>query len=225
MPDGLHLHDVIAEFRDAFVDAGPVPPAEIIADGEWHRCDVAGKRPRNDDGGYLLHPDGWPTGLLHNFVEGRRVRWHPNTRGRKVTKADRDDAKRKIEAANARRETAQEKVAAIAEYVVVNYPDCIENEYLTRKRVGSYGLKTTKVAINVLYLPLRDIDGKIWSLQTIFGDGRKDFDFGGRKAGCFHTIGELVDGRPIQIAEATQPPRHVTKRTASPASSGSTPAT
>ncbi len=48
---------------------------------------------------------------------------------------------------------------------------------------------------------MRDIDGKLWSLQSVAPDDTKRFLPGGRKKGCFHHIGILEDGKPIVIVE------------------------
>ena len=53
-----------------------------------------------------------------------------------------------------------------------------------------------------LIVPMRDIDGRIWSMQTIEGEGSKSFHKGGRVEGM-HVIvgGELKPDEPIIIAE------------------------
>jgi putative DNA primase/helicase len=45
-------------------------------------------------------------------------------------------------------------------------------------------------------VPLRDAAGKLWSLQAINEQGTKLFPRYGRKAGCFHVLGE-PDGAPV----------------------------
>lgn len=48
-------------------------------------------------------------------------------------------------------------------------------------------------------VPLRDVAGKLWSLQAINGQGTKLFPKYGRKSGCFHVLG-VVDRPPIVAA-------------------------
>ena len=50
-------------------------------------------------------------------------------------------------------------------------------------------------------VPLRDASGKLWALQAISGDGTKLFPRYGRKAGCFHLLGELDEALLIGLAE------------------------
>ena len=73
--------------------------------------------------------------------------------------------------------------------------DAAGHPYLTRKRVGAYGLRRFR---DVLVMPLRDLDGRLWSLQFIDAAGDKRFLRGGRTAGCFHRIGR-PDGAPAVL--------------------------
>lgn len=67
--------------------------------------------------------------------------------------------------------------------------------YLTRKRVGAYGVRFSKGCVLV---PVRDAEGKLWNLQRIYGkplSGGNDKVFlaGGRVSGCFHLLGSMAD--------------------------------
>ncbi|MNZ90615.1 DNA primase TraC [compost metagenome] len=50
-------------------------------------------------------------------------------------------------------------------------------------------------------VPLRDAAGRLWSLQSINGQGTKLFPRYGRKQGCFHLIGEPVGASVLAVAE------------------------
>lgn len=50
-------------------------------------------------------------------------------------------------------------------------------------------------------IPLRDSDDKLWSLQVISDTGKKLFPKYGRKAGCFHLIGEPDNSMVLAVAE------------------------
>lgn len=89
------------------------------------------------------------------------------------------------------------------------------SSYLIRKKIRECGVirfeKDTLTEEDILLVPLRDAVGNITTLQRIyptkrelFGDGKKidkKFDSGGKKKGCFHTIGELKDGIQVNIVE------------------------
>ena len=50
-------------------------------------------------------------------------------------------------------------------------------------------------------LPLRDEAGTLWSLQAINEQGTKLFPKYGRKSGCFHVLGGMVEARLAAVAE------------------------
>jgi putative DNA primase/helicase len=52
-----------------------------------------------------------------------------------------------------------------------------------------------------LLVPLRDIDGKLWSVLKISPDGFKLNQEFARASKCFFTIGEIADGNTFCIAE------------------------
>lgn len=61
--------------------------------------------------------------------------------------------------------------------------------YLDSKKLHG-SLFGARLANDSIYIPIRDIEGKISSLQKIMAGGAKRFHEGGRLRGCFHTIGE-----------------------------------
>ena len=66
--------DPVQQFREAMQARGLVPPFEVLADGEIHRCN-AEERGGENDGAYLLHLDGVPAGGLRTggTVPGGRI--------------------------------------------------------------------------------------------------------------------------------------------------------
>lgn len=70
--------------------------------------------------------------------------------------------------------------------------------YLLNKKVGSYGIRKYK---GNLVVPAYDQDGKLWTLQFISASGEKRFLAGGRKQGCFFTIGLPDNAAKIFICE------------------------
>lgn len=81
------------------------------------------------------------------------------------------------------------------------------SEYLIRKRISECKDLGIKFAIEKqgeqrgFYVPMRDITGKIWSVQRIQNDGGKFFFEGGRVSGCFHTLGQLESGDLLYVTE------------------------
>ncbi len=69
-------------------------------------------------------------------------------------------------------------------------PAPADRGYLKSKGIAPCGVRIDGAA---LLVPMRDIDGKLWSLQEIWPDGRKHNQSGGRRKGCFFEIGEIGD--------------------------------
>lgn len=72
------------------------------------------------------------------------------------------------------------------------------SSYIGRKQIIGVDLGVAYDG-DVIYVPCRDIDGKIWSLEKIYPDGRKIGSTGGKKKGTFHVLGEM--GSTIYFAE------------------------
>ena len=70
---------------------------------------------------------------------------------------------------------------------------------LPKPRPDSHSFLMFKVGS--IAVPLRDADGKLWSLQAINDQGTKLFPKYGRKSGCFHLIGEVLEQRALFVAE------------------------
>ena len=70
--------------------------------------------------------------------------------------------------------------------------------YLQRKHVRSFGLRQKGQS---LVMPIFNNDGQLRSLQFIEPDGSKRYFAGGEKKGCYFTIGNVSNDKPIAIAE------------------------
>jgi phage/plasmid primase-like uncharacterized protein len=76
-----------------------------------------------------------------------------------------------------------------------------DHPYLQAKGVPSFGLRQNEQG--ALVMPLRDINGKIWSLQWIAAE-HKGLEKDAHMAGCFHLIdpkGEFGKGGAILVVE------------------------
>lgn len=78
--------------------------------------------------------------------------------------------------------------------------EVLEHPYLSKKKVFSHGLKEYK---GCLVIPLKDVDGKLWSLQFISENSEKRFLNGGKKKGCYFLIGTLAENAFICEGYAT----------------------
>jgi putative DNA primase/helicase len=199
---GYENSAVIEQFKAAMARRGLVPPKQFVADGKLHRCNTKAKNGRGD-GSYLLHIDGTiPAGGFQNWQAS--LRWE-NWRfdpGRELTAAERDEIKRKAEAATKQRDQMkvrkQARVAAKAARLWEASVECKGHPYLARKNMSApFG---ARLVYRSLVVPMRDANGIVQNLQFIHGDGTKRYLRGGRVKGCFHRIPGSIAGK-ICIAE------------------------
>lgn len=79
-----------------------------------------------------------------------------------------------------------------------------ESDYLKRKGVGAYGIRFryTEQYGNAAVVPMRDIDGRLWSYQLLNADGSKHNAKGGRVSGLSHSLQPIINRKPFGIAES-----------------------
>ncbi|OJW51795.1 MAG: hypothetical protein BGO67_07070 [Alphaproteobacteria bacterium 41-28] len=168
---------------------------EIIADGVIHRF-ATGKKG---------HKDGWYVfyglaGAFGDWSQDIHEKWSLKTAD--VPGLDKEQLfeqiKKAKESINEEGHQRQEEVAltALDKWNALSAEG--QSPYLIRKKVEAFCVRFSK---KYLVIPLRDTIGKLWSLQWIGSDGTKQFLTGGRKKGCFHTIGSLEEGKPIIVTE------------------------
>ena len=184
--------------------------SEFMVDAEWHRVPVTGKKKGNLSGAYCLseftlrNRSTVIVGMLSNHVTGREesvtLDGIEGVSPEEIAEAKKR-ARESAEAAKIEKIKSQNEVAAKAENIWSGLPDSGGSEYLKTKGVGANGIRFTRGSIVV---PARDIDGKLWTLQFIKGDGTKRFLTGGAKRGRFHLLNKKhPEGIPsvIGIAE------------------------
>jgi putative DNA primase/helicase len=75
-----------------------------------------------------------------------------------------------------------------------------QNRYLERKGIKDCPALGCRVSGENLVVPVRDIDGKIWSVEEVYPNGFKEARSGCRRKGGFHVIGQIVpDHRELTI--------------------------
>ncbi len=178
------------EFRTAIEAAGLTPPDDLIADGKLRRFSSDGRR-GDDAGWYVLHDDGIPAGAFGCWRHGFTQDWCSKTQA-DMTEAEQQAHKARMQQAKTLRDTEEAQRRAevskrAQEMWTRAQPAPTDHPYLAAKGVQPHGLRTDGER---LLVPLRDTDGKTWSLQTIGADGGKRFLPGGRKRGCYFSIGK-----------------------------------
>jgi phage/plasmid primase-like uncharacterized protein len=195
-------------FRAALATRDLEVPGDLVADGQWHCCDVISKgRGGRNDGSYKLCLDGpAPFGLFRNWTDGEDVEFWRGDRTRALTDAEREELERRLEeawieaeriAAEEAEQTAQEAKEqwAHAKEAPADHP------YLRRKRVKPHGARVDK--LGRLLVPISNPGRGLVNLQLIDADGRKSFLRGGRTSGCAFEIEGNTDAVVVTEGFAT----------------------
>jgi putative DNA primase/helicase len=185
-------------FRAALAKAGLVFDGEIIADGKLHRFKAAGDREKNS--WFVLHAGTPVAGAFGCWKRGVKETWCERNRQLsdsewKEVRARWQEAEREREQIEAKRQAKAQKIAA---WIFERAAPVTAHAYLSAKGVKVSG--DAREHRGALALPLRDVNGKLHSLQFIGADGMKRFLSGGRIAGCFFTLADKPE-RPLAICE------------------------
>lgn len=198
----LYQGDPRTEFLSVIREAlGNVnDPDRIVLDNRICRFGVDGDK-RGTLNGWAVgftdaHGSGgayghWRTGISGTWHQGRSNAT-PEERRRLAAAIAEATAQRNAERLERTQEAAQRAVE-LWQQAATPHP---RHPYLVNKHIQPHGIRQLN---KLLTVPLRDADGKLWSLQFIAPDGTKRFLSGGRKRGCYFSIGK-VDGE-LLIAE------------------------
>lgn len=218
MNEVIDKHKVIDLFTEAMAKEGiKVDAHDIEADGEFHRIHVDGDKKNTRNAWYKLHFDEHPAGMFgcNKRLSEEKITWTfkgtvPLTPEQRI-KLRRDALEKKAAKAKAEQERFEEAGLWANRMWSGAAPNDGSHPYLKRKHVGAHGLRSGKWEVksketgaistipNALFIPLRDLKKRIWSLQAIFPDDKnflqrgKTFLQGGRKHGLYYVIGTPKD--------------------------------
>ena len=179
-------------FITALASAGlAMHKGSLVADGLLHRYQVEGDKSGSKNGWYVLHLDEKPFGAFGSWKSGLTETWTASAFNT-MTEAERKAMAVRMAEAKRARDAEQAAVHAAARSRSASLWDkarpAINNHaYLVNKMVPAYGIRLLR---KQLVIPLRDVEGTLHSLQFIGEDGRKTFLTGGRKRGCYFSIGK-----------------------------------
>jgi putative DNA primase/helicase len=187
------------EFIETIRAAGLTPP-NIIEPEKLYRFPGIEKRSGNTAGWCKLFADVLG-GVYGDFSQDFSASWQA-VRSTPLSAAQRAAFNRQIaeSKASADAEKAARQLQAATKAASIwrdAQPATIDNAYLARKRIASYGARLHKGA---LAIPVRD-GATIHSLQFIGTDGEKRFLTDGRIRGCYFSIGTITDASAICIVE------------------------
>ena len=197
--------DYIAPMEEVLREAGLIVDY-IKVDGKLHRCKVKGGKNGSKDGAYKAYLDDVASLWWQNWKTGQTDTWSAKvkqTYTKEERKAWKEAKERQEEQQKFYKEERQKKAASEA-FELLNRltPATAETPYLKRKGVLPFG-EVRQDENGTLFLPIRNGEGELMSLQYIFGNASKQFLPGGDiKSGFFSLPAEevYVDG-PLLIAE------------------------
>lgn len=187
------MNGAVELFRTAMNAAGLPAPDTIIDDGGIHRFSTNGKR-GDDSGWYVLHTDSLPAGAFGCWRQGLQSTWCAKSENEQ-TPVEREAHRQRVQAMQAQREAdeaVRQQAAALkaaSAWLEANR-DAAGHPYLKAKGIGSHG---SRIAGNgALLVPMHDSDGKLWNVERINPKDSSDKKglFGGRRKGCYHSIGK-----------------------------------
>lgn len=182
-----------------------------VLDGKVQRVS-SGKGDKKKSGWYIGFQNHSNSGQVFfvvragNFKTGEVSQF--NSDDREFDKYDRERIKKQIEEAKrkAEKERAdmQESVAIQSQKEFDGFDRETLSDYHVKKKLsdlhGARSFLTVRMG-RIAYIPMRDIDGKMWGLQKIQPDGGKYFSPGQRVDGTMHIIGDIEQADRILICE------------------------
>jgi putative DNA primase/helicase len=197
----------VEEFLELLRSEG-FEPGEVIADGKLHRFS-ADSDDKRKSAYYVLHRNYRPDdgteyygACYGSWKYGEPKKWC--SLGKKIPKeiaaTMKEQIRRAKEQAEKAREESFQEVAAEVQVYWDNLATSGDSPYLQRKGVSGDHLGI-RFNGSCIYVPCRDGDGKLWSLEEVSAEGRKMSWPGGRRAGCFHLIGGRDSCTKIYLAE------------------------
>lgn len=178
----------IVNFTHYLEKLGFIPnPDNIHADGKFHRIKHTNDKQGRASGSYILFADSCPAAHIHNFKLGQSFTW--KYRGCKLDKLVSPQNYTKIRDQRLAKQFHEYRRNAWKAFQ--RFQDFLlkpsEPTYLTRKHVLGYGVRFDQD--NNMYIPYRDNNGYIQTVQTITSQGQKRFATGCKKVGSYHKIG------------------------------------
>ncbi|WP_301185609.1 toprim domain-containing protein [Helicobacter rodentium] len=188
--------------------------------GKIQRCKVEGDRDNEKSGAYLGHLNEYPAGFIQNHKTGYKTNWKfelskdytndtNNISPQKYSNKDQKAKQKELEILSLQMKTALRLEKEWNE----SKPAPNSHSYLKIKKLNTaYDLKVDK--FNNLLIPLKDVKGRLWSLQRINENGskvigviktkeekEKNIEYSARKKGCFYTQIPLNEHNEFIICE------------------------
>ena len=199
--------EILTTFKSALENQGLIIDGLPIMDGKIHRVKTATDKGREMSGAYSGFLNEYPAGFIQNFKTGIKENWKIplenikqnvisyQTCNQNLNNSTNNNIKQDILELQQKTALKLEDEFNNARWAHSNHPylrkkGFSENFYLKQDNKGS------------LLIPLKDENGKLWSVQRIFPNGDKiigviksqeekeqGIEYSAKKSGCFHIIG------------------------------------
>ncbi|EFS3714477.1 hypothetical protein HXW14_001781 [Campylobacter jejuni] len=200
-------NEVLTAFKSALENQGLIIEGLPIMDGKIHRVKTTNDKGRELSGAYNGFLDDYPAGFIQNFKTGIKENWKmPIEKNQSNNIKNSQKLHEQIKKDQELREkeilTLQEKTALKLENEYNNARWANSNHAYLKKKGFSENFYLKQDNKGSLLIPLKDENGKLWSVQRIFPNGDKiigviktkeekeqGIEYSAKKSGCFHLIG------------------------------------
>ncbi|MDR0362631.1 MAG: hypothetical protein LBJ46_08135, partial [Planctomycetota bacterium] len=178
-----------------------------IFDGQGHRIDVDGDRPRQGSGWYAARADGIPSITCVNNRSHVRADWS-KSRGHRLSENTRRDL---TGVAQAKKTTYQKEAEAERNQALVKLHSMIEKTFVKPTEPTPY-LEAKKLPLDPgIYqnkgstcIPIHDLDGKVYSMAYVQANGTKRYAKNCDKEGHMYIlggVGSLKNAKAFLVGE------------------------
>jgi putative DNA primase/helicase len=192
--------DPRAEFAEVLRSIGGIVEGEHpIMDGKEHR--LATEKDKRGEAAifYRAYLDGVPNGYAENNRTKEVRRW--KARGQGLSEEQKSELLAEAEKKRyERRREERKRVEATADRLSVelrSFPSGVEKTAYHDAK-GIEPMAGAPVRNGDALVPGYDVNGKVWTVQYIKGDGTKRFARESRKHGCFHVVGAASPAKGLQ---------------------------
>lgn len=218
----INRNEALRQFSEKLRECGLLLESLPIMDGKIHRCKVEGDRGREASGAYQGYLDGYPNGWIHNFKTDERVKFKyamTASYNTIATTYNKDKASEQRKAnAQAKERYQQELQEKTTKRLKIEFANALpaprSHPYLESKNINIQNINIKVDTFNNLLIPLRDVNGKMQSLQRIMPNGSKIYgvikteqekqnneEFLARKKGLFFTQRPLDEHSEFFVCE------------------------
>ncbi len=200
-------NEVLTAFKSALKNQGLIIEGLPIMDGKIHRVKTTNDKGRELSGAYSGFLDDYPAGFVQNFKTGIKENWKMPVEKNQSNNIK--NSQKLHEQIKKDQEFREKEILALQEKTALKLEDEYNNArwanshhpYLKKKGFDeNFYLKQDNKGS--LLIPLKDENGKLWSVQRIFPNGDKiigviktqeekdqGVEYLAKKQGCFHIIG------------------------------------